>query len=97
MNLIHPNRPLRVRPTAGGGNDQARMQGAEIEPAIDAIGKHGEISGCILSEGECVVTPAQTSLEVAQDSADPLEPGQVFRFSSGNDPQCQNSWNLNCV
>src|SRR3990167_636372 len=85
MNLSRPNRPLRVRPTAGGGDDQARMQCAEIESAIEAIGESGEISGRILSKVECMVTPAQTGLEVAQYGVDPLELGQVLRLSSGDD------------
>ncbi len=43
MNLSHPNTPLGVGPAVGGGDDQTRMQCAEMESAVESIGEGGEV------------------------------------------------------
>ena len=66
------------------------MQCAEIESAIESIGEGREVLSGVPSEVECMVTPAQAGLEVAQHGVDPLELGQILRLSSGN-----NGWLMN--
>jgi len=47
MNLSHSNRALWVRPTEGGGEEQALMQLPEVESAVEAVSESGEIAGRI--------------------------------------------------
>ncbi len=80
MNISRPNTPLGMGPTVGGG-DQTYMQCAEMESAVESIGEGGEVVGRAFSESECMVTPAQAGLEVAQYGVGPLERGQILGLS----------------
>ena len=85
MNLSHPNRTLGLCATASCGEKQALVQRPEVESAVEAVGKCGQVAGRILSEGECMVAAGQTGLEIAEDGVDPLEFGQFFWLSSRDD------------
>ena len=74
-----------MRPTVGGCDDETHVQCAEIEPAVESIGKSREVLACVLSESECMVTPAQAGLEITQHGVDPLEFGQVLGLLCAND------------
>ena len=73
MNLGHPNGALGVRGTAHGSHEQPLVQGTEVESAVEAVGKSGEISCGISSEVERVATPVQAGFEVVEHGVDPLE------------------------
>lgn len=60
------------------------MQRTQIEASVKSIGKCAQISGCIFAEVEYMMTPAQARFEVAENGIDPLELGELFRFSSGD-------------
>ncbi len=85
MKLSRVNIPLHVRATVGEGDDQACIQCAEIESAVESIGKRGEIRGCVLCESECMVTPSEAGLELAQYGVGPPEFGQRLGLSPADD------------
>ena len=69
---------MGVGPAVGGGDDQTRMQCAEMESAVESIGEGGEVVGRVFSESECMVTPAQAGLELvkqASPSENTVQPG----------------------
>ena len=64
MNLSQPNRSLRVWRAGNGGDQQPRVQRAEIEPTVEAIREGGEVSSRILSEVERMVTAGEAGLRL---------------------------------
>jgi hypothetical protein len=55
MNFSQPNRLLRVWGAGGGGDEQPRVQRAEVEATVESITESGEVSSRILSEVERMV------------------------------------------
>src|ERR1017187_7740397 len=84
MIVSQSNRPQRLRPAAGCGDKQTRVQCFEIESPIEAIRESGEISSCIFLKVERMVTAGQTSLEITEYGIDPLEFGHVLRLAPGD-------------
>ena len=86
MNFSHrPNRALRVRPALRCCDQQALGQCFQVEPAIEAVGEGAEVSRCIFSESEAVVTAAEAGLEVSQHRIDPLQLGHILGFAPSHD------------
>ena len=73
MNVSRPNRALGQRRAGYGGEQEPRVQGPEIESAVESVGESGEVLSTILSEGKRVITARKAGLEITQDRVDPLE------------------------
>ncbi len=87
MNFSHrSNRALRMLPALRCGHQQALGQCLEIEPAIEPVGKNGQVLLCIFSESEAVVAATEAGLEVSQHRVNPLQ----FRHVLGLTP-CDHS------
>ncbi len=85
LNLSQANRSLWVWGAGNGGDQQPRVQRAEIEATVEAIGEGGEVSSRILSEVERMVTATEAGFEVAEHGVDPhtrLYAERAFRVCS---------------
>lgn len=68
-----------------GGHEHSRTRRAQIESAVEAVGKRGQVAVRILRELECMVAPAQAGLQIAEHGVDPLELGHVLRLAAADD------------
>jgi hypothetical protein len=60
MNVSRPNRALGQRRAGYGGEQEPRVQGPEIESAVESVGEGREVLSAILSEGKRAVTAGKS-------------------------------------
>jgi hypothetical protein len=77
MTLSLSNDLLAARFATRDRDDEADDERPQIEAAVEPIGEACEVVGGIFSVVECVVGTGQGRLQIAQDSVDPSEFGQV--------------------
>jgi hypothetical protein len=70
MNVSRPNRALGQRRAGYGGEQEPRVQGPEIESAVESVGESGEVLSTILSEGKRVITARKAGLEITSTLSD---------------------------
>ncbi len=80
-----PDHPFRDRRAPSDVDDQARHQAAQVESAIESVGKGGEVVNGVLSVFERVVGASQRGLEVAQHGVHPKELRQISRLAVTDD------------
>lgn len=61
------------------------MNGAEIEPSVEAVAECTEIAHGIFVEVEGMAATRQAGLEIAKDGVDPAELRHVPRFTPCHD------------
>jgi hypothetical protein len=59
MMLSHPNQPQGLRGARSGGDEQARVQRAQIETSVKSVGKCVQVADRIFTVVERMMTPAQ--------------------------------------
>ena len=75
MMLSHPNQVQGLQDAGSGGDESTLMQRAQIEASVKSVRKCAQVSSCVFAEVECMMTPAQARLEVAENGIDPLKWG----------------------
>jgi hypothetical protein len=57
------------------------MQGAQVEPSIDAITERGQVTSETFPKVERMVGTGKTGLEIVENGVDPFELGYIFGLS----------------
>ena len=60
------------------------MQNAQIETTVEAIAERRKVTSGVLLEIERMIATRQTGLEIAENSVDPLELGNILRLASSH-------------
>lgn len=85
MNVSQPNQAQRPRCRTCRGDQKTLVKRTQVETPINAVAEGSQVARRIFLEVEGMEATRQTGLEITEHGVDPLELGNLPRFTSSHD------------